>query len=56
MVEAEWPVPQDGEVLVRVHAAALTRGELDWAAGRLPAVPSYELSGVIVETDEPASA
>jgi NADPH:quinone reductase-like Zn-dependent oxidoreductase len=52
MVEAERPFPQDGEVLVRVHAAAITRGELDWAAGRLPAVPSYELSGVIVETDE----
>ena len=36
-----------GEVLVRVHAAAITRDELDWPVDRLPAIPSYELSGVI---------
>jgi NADPH:quinone reductase-like Zn-dependent oxidoreductase len=48
----EPPVPRDGEVLVRVHAAALTRDELKWAAHHLPAVPSYELSGVVVETGE----
>jgi NADPH:quinone reductase-like Zn-dependent oxidoreductase len=35
-----------------VHAAAITRGELEWPAGRLPAVPSYELSGVVVDTGE----
>jgi hypothetical protein len=35
-----------------VHAAAITRGELEWPAGRLPAVPSYELSGVVVGTGE----
>jgi NADPH:quinone reductase-like Zn-dependent oxidoreductase len=34
---------------VRVHAAAITRDELDWAADRLPATPSYELSGVVDE-------
>ncbi|HZQ65074.1 MAG TPA: NADP-dependent oxidoreductase [Gaiellaceae bacterium] len=39
-------------MLVRVHAAAITRGELDWPADRLPAIPSYELSGVVVETGE----
>jgi NADPH:quinone reductase-like Zn-dependent oxidoreductase len=35
--------------LVRVHAAALTRDELNWPVDRLPAIPSYELSGVVVE-------
>jgi NADPH:quinone reductase-like Zn-dependent oxidoreductase len=50
--EVERPVPREDEVLVRVHAAAITRGELEWAAGRLPAVPSYELSGVVVGTGE----
>jgi NADPH:quinone reductase-like Zn-dependent oxidoreductase len=41
------PVPGAGEALVRVHAAALTRGELEWPVDRLPAIPSYELSGVV---------
>jgi len=50
--EVGRPVPRSGEVLVRVHAAAITRGELDWPADRLPAIPSYELSGVVVETGE----
>ena len=38
-----------GEVLVRVHAAALTRDELDWSVDRRPATPSYEVSGVVSE-------
>ncbi len=42
------PAPRDGEALVRVHAAALTRAELEWPVDRLPAIPSYELSGVVV--------
>lgn len=41
------PDPAPGEALVRVHAAAITRDELDWPADRLPATPSYELSGVV---------
>jgi NADPH:quinone reductase-like Zn-dependent oxidoreductase len=41
------PSPGEGEALVRVHAAAITRGELDWPGDRLPAIPSYELSGVV---------
>jgi NADPH:quinone reductase-like Zn-dependent oxidoreductase len=45
--EIETPQPGPGEVLVRVHAAAITRGELDWTADRLPATPSFELSGVV---------
>jgi NADPH:quinone reductase-like Zn-dependent oxidoreductase len=50
--EIETPSPRRGEVLVRVHAAAITRDELEWPTGRLPAIPSYELSGVVVETGE----
>lgn len=46
--EIETPSPGAGEVLVRVHAAAITRDELNWPVDRLPAVPSYELSGVVV--------
>jgi NADPH:quinone reductase-like Zn-dependent oxidoreductase len=41
------PTPRPGEVLVRVHAAAITRDELSWPANRLPAIPSYELSGTV---------
>ena len=46
--EIETPSPDPGEVLVRVHAAAITRGELEWPVDRLPGIPSYELSGVVV--------
>src|SRR5262245_59669659 len=41
------PTPEPGEVLVRVHAAAITRDELEWPVDRLPAIPSYEASGVV---------
>jgi NADPH:quinone reductase-like Zn-dependent oxidoreductase len=43
----ETPSLQLGEALVEVHAAAITRDELEWPLDRLPAVPSYELSGVV---------
>src|SRR2546428_10853098 len=47
-VEAmETPSPDPGEGMVRVHAAASTRDELEWPVDRLPAIPSYELSGVV---------
>jgi NADPH:quinone reductase-like Zn-dependent oxidoreductase len=45
--QIEMPQPKVGEVLVRVHAAAITRDELDWPVKRLPAIPSYEFSGVV---------
>ena len=52
------PAPGPGEALVRVYAAALTRDELEWPVDRLPAIPSYELSGVVAElgpgADRPA--
>ena len=47
--EIETPSPGPGEVLVRVHAAAITRDELEWPVDRLPATPSHELSGVVVD-------
>jgi NADPH:quinone reductase-like Zn-dependent oxidoreductase len=43
----EIPRVDTGEALVRVHAAAITRDELEWPLERLPAIPSYELSGEI---------
>jgi NADPH:quinone reductase-like Zn-dependent oxidoreductase len=48
LVVEEVPTPRlgGGEALVRVHAAAITRGELEWPTDRLPAIPAYELSGV----------
>ena len=50
----EIPQPQvrPGQVLVRVHAAGITRAELEWPTDRLPAIPSYELSGVVAETTD----
>jgi NADPH:quinone reductase-like Zn-dependent oxidoreductase len=41
------PSPGPGEALVRVYAAAITRDELEWPVDRLPAIPSYEVSGVV---------
>ena len=45
--EIEVPQPGTGEALVRVYAVAITRDELDWPTDRLPAIVSYELSGVV---------
>ena len=45
--EIDRPVAAPGEALVRVRAAAITRDELDWPVDRLPAIPSYELSGMV---------
>jgi NADPH:quinone reductase-like Zn-dependent oxidoreductase len=42
------PEPGPEDALVEVHAAAITRDELEWPTDRLPATPSYELSGVVV--------
>jgi NADPH:quinone reductase-like Zn-dependent oxidoreductase len=54
--EVAVPVPAPGEALVAVHAAALTRDELTWPVDRLPAVPSYELSGVVVAMGDDGDA
>lgn len=52
-----YPHAVQNDVIVRVHAAGFTPGELDWSttwtdrAGRdrTPSVPGHELSGVVVE-------
>ncbi len=43
----ETPKIGTGEALVRVHAAAITKDELGWPVDRLPATPSYEVSGEV---------
>jgi NADPH:quinone reductase-like Zn-dependent oxidoreductase len=50
------PRPRAGEALVRVHAAAITRDELAWPTDRLPAIPSYELSGVVAVVGDDVDA
>ncbi len=45
--EMAVPTPGEGEALVRVSAAAITRDELTWALDRLPATPAYEISGTV---------
>jgi NADPH:quinone reductase-like Zn-dependent oxidoreductase len=50
--EIPRPEPGVGEVLVRVQAAAITRNELTWPTDRLPAIPSYELAGVVEASGE----
>lgn len=47
--EVAIPTLGPGEALVRAHAAAITRDELEWPVDRLPAIPSYEVSGVVAE-------
>jgi NADPH:quinone reductase-like Zn-dependent oxidoreductase len=56
---AEMPHPHaaENDVIVQVHAAGFTRGELDWPttwtdrAGhdRTPSIPGHEVSGVVAE-------
>ncbi|AKK30956.1 NADP-dependent oxidoreductase [Mycobacterium sp. EPa45] len=55
--EMPYPHAAENDVIVRVHAAGFTPGELDWPAtwtdragrDRTPTVPGHELSGVVVE-------
>ncbi|MFJ5216950.1 NADP-dependent oxidoreductase [Streptomyces sp. NPDC088354] len=50
-----YPHAAENDVVVRVHAAGFTRGELDWPAtwsdragrDRTPSVPGHEVSGVV---------
>jgi NADPH:quinone reductase-like Zn-dependent oxidoreductase len=53
---APIPFPGVGEVLVAVHAAAITFDELTWeetwtrnGLSRTPTIPSHEISGVVAE-------
>jgi NADPH:quinone reductase-like Zn-dependent oxidoreductase len=54
--EIETPSLRLGEALVEVHAAAITRDELEWPLDRLPAIPSYELSGVVAAVADDVDA
>ncbi len=45
--EIDLPELSPDEALIRVHAAALTKDELEWPVDRLPAIPSYEVSGTV---------
>jgi NADPH:quinone reductase-like Zn-dependent oxidoreductase len=57
LTEMPYPRAAENDVIVRVHAAGFTPGELDWPgtwtdrAGRdrTPSVPGHELSGVVAE-------
>ncbi|MFI1093838.1 NADP-dependent oxidoreductase [Streptomyces sp. NPDC020917] len=57
LAELPYPHASENDVIVRVHAAGFTRGELDWPAtwtdragrDRTPSVPGHELSGVVAE-------
>lgn len=56
---ADMPYPQaaENDVIVQVHAAGFTPGELDWPAtwtdragrARTPSVPGHEVSGVVAK-------
>jgi len=50
MATVPRPEPAPGEVLVEVHAAAITFAELGWPASwtHRPMIPSHEMSGVVV--------
>jgi NADPH:quinone reductase-like Zn-dependent oxidoreductase len=57
LTELPYPHAAENDVIVRVHAAGFTPGELDWPgtwsdrAGhdRTPSVPGHEVSGVVAE-------
>jgi NADPH:quinone reductase-like Zn-dependent oxidoreductase len=57
LAEVPYPHAAENDVIVRVHAASFTPGELDWPgtwtdrAGRdrTPTIPGHELSGVVAE-------
>jgi NADPH:quinone reductase-like Zn-dependent oxidoreductase len=57
LTELPYPHAAENDVVVRVHAAGFTPGELDWPgtwsdrAGRdrTPSVPGHEVSGVVAE-------
>ena len=57
LTDMPYPQAAENDVIVRVHAAGFTPGELDWPAtwsdragrDRTPSIPGHELSGVVVE-------
>src|SRR5215218_2224380 len=57
LAELPYPHAAENDVVVRVHAAGMTSGELEWPAtwtdragrDRTPSVPGHELAGLVVE-------
>ncbi|MFE7853842.1 NADP-dependent oxidoreductase [Streptomyces sp. NPDC057403] len=57
LTDLPYPHAAENDVVVRVHAAGFTRGELDWPAtwsdragrDRTPSVPGHEVSGVVAQ-------
>ena len=57
LTDIPYPHATQNDVVVRVHAAGFTPGELEWPStwtdraghDRMPSVPGHELSGVVVE-------
>ncbi|MFC0505188.1 NADP-dependent oxidoreductase [Micromonospora costi] len=57
LTDMPYPHASENDVIVRVHAAGFTPGELDWPAtwtdrggrDRTPTIPGHELSGTVVE-------
>ncbi|MFF5082421.1 NADP-dependent oxidoreductase [Actinoplanes sp. NPDC000266] len=57
LTEMPYPYAAENDVIVRVHAAGFTPGELDWPAtfrdragrDRAPSIPGHDLSGVVAE-------
>jgi NADPH:quinone reductase-like Zn-dependent oxidoreductase len=57
LADVPYPIAAENDVIVEVHAAGFTPGELDWPAtwtdragrDRTPSIPGHEVSGVVVE-------
>src|SRR5262245_46209219 len=57
LADVAYPHAAENDVIVQVHAAGFTPGELDWPAtwsdragrDRTPSIPGHELSGVVAE-------
>ncbi|MGR6913392.1 NADP-dependent oxidoreductase [[Actinomadura] parvosata] len=57
LADMPYPHAAENDVIVRVHAAGFTPGELDWPAtwtdragrDRTPTIPGHEVSGTVVE-------
>ncbi|WP_328615770.1 NADP-dependent oxidoreductase [Amycolatopsis sp. NBC_00355] len=57
LTDLPYPHAAENDVIVRVHAAGFTPGELDWPAtwtdragrDRTPSVPGHEVAGVVAE-------
>jgi NADPH:quinone reductase-like Zn-dependent oxidoreductase len=57
LADVPYPHVAENDVIVRVHAASFTPGELDWPGtwtdrggrDRAPSIPGHEMSGVVAE-------